>query len=98
MLPYLELFSALLFAIGLAGLASERHFLLMVLSIEVSLIAATTFVISFYAQGYSGFGIAFVFAVWSIAAVEAIALIAFYRQLVQSGAGLDVRKLSRLRD
>ena len=98
MLPYLQLLSAALFAIGIAGLASERHFLLMVLSIEVALIAASTFVMSFYAQGYSGAGMIFIFVIWAIAAVEAIVLIAFYKQLDKGGIGLDVSKLSRLRD
>jgi NADH:ubiquinone oxidoreductase subunit K len=98
MLQYLALFSIALFAIGIAGMVSSKHFLVMILSIELSLIAATTFVISFYSGGYSGYAMVFLFAVWAIAAVEAISLIIFYQELIRRGMGLDVTKMSKIRD
>jgi NADH:ubiquinone oxidoreductase subunit K len=98
MLPHLALFSVAMFAIGIAGIASNRNLLIMILSIEVSLISATTFVISLYAGGYYGYAVLFIFAVWALAAVEAITLIVLYQELARREMGLDVSKLSKLRD
>ena len=98
MLQYLAIMSAAIFAIGVAGMVSSKHFLVMILSIELSLIAATTLVVSFYSNGYSGFAIMFLFAVWAIAAVEAMALIVFYQELARRGKGMDITKMSQIRD
>lgn len=88
-----------IFSIGIVGIAATRHFILMLVSVEIALVASTLVGTAFYYFNTNGGNIMLLlFTVWTIAASEAIALIAFYRYLAKYETSLDVTKLSRFRD
>lgn len=97
-LYYYVILSMALFAIGIVGVAFTRHFLIMILSLEVALVAATLASVAFFYFNTNGNIVLLLFTIWTIAAVEAIALISFYRYIARFETTLDVTKLSRLRD
>ena len=98
-IEYFVVVSFALFSVGVAGIVATRHFLLMILSIEIALVAsallATTMYFSVAGQGNI---MLLLFSIWTIAAAEAIALVYFYRYLARYETSLDVAKLSRLRE
>lgn len=87
-----------LFSIGIAGVAATRHFLLMILSIEIAIVASTLISTAFYYYNTAGNLMPLLFTMWTIAAVEAIALVAFFRYISKYEVDMDVTKLSKLRD
>ncbi|MFI5412325.1 MAG: NADH-quinone oxidoreductase subunit NuoK [Candidatus Micrarchaeales archaeon] len=95
---YFIVVSFALFAVGVAGVVASRHFIVMILSIEIALASAALLATIFYYTNTNGNIMLLLFAIWSIAATEAIALVSFYRYLVKYEASLDVTKLSKLRD
>lgn len=97
-LQYFIGISFALFAIGIAGVAATRHFLIMVISIEVAIVASTLLATTFFYSTANGDVMLLLFTLWVIAATEAIVLIAFYRYLAKYELSLDVTKLSKLRD
>ena len=98
-LLYFLVVSFAIFAVGIVGISATRHFIIMLLSVEVALVAATLLATAFYYYNTAtGNIMLLLFAIWTIAASEAIVLIAFYRYLGRFEASLDVTKLSKLRD
>jgi NADH-quinone oxidoreductase subunit K len=99
MIEYFMLLSIALFAIGISGVAVSRHFLIMVFSIEIMIIASSLFAISVF-SGFLYYGNIVLLLVffWSIAAVDIIAAMVLYRYLVKSKINLDVTKLSEYKD
>jgi NADH-quinone oxidoreductase subunit K len=95
-LEYFIALSFALFAIGMAGVAITRHFLLMIFSIEIALAASTLLATAFYYTTAPGNVMLLLFAIWTIAATEAIALVSFYRYLSRYETSLDVTRLSKL--
>ncbi|MCW6160158.1 MAG: NADH-quinone oxidoreductase subunit K [Candidatus Micrarchaeales archaeon] len=95
---YFAVVSFALFAIGLAGVAATRHFVLMIFSIEVALTAATLIATVFFYFNTDGNIMLLLFTIWTIAASEAIALVAFYRYISKYETNMDVAQLSKLRD
>ncbi|MGI0133605.1 MAG: NADH-quinone oxidoreductase subunit K [Candidatus Micrarchaeaceae archaeon] len=87
-----------MFAIGISGIAASRHFVLMMLSVEVALIAATLVGAAFFYYVSSVNILIFLLAVWSVASVEVLSLVVFYRYLARNEVSMDVTKLSKLRD
>lgn len=97
-IQYFIVVSFALFAIGMAGVAATRHFLLMIIAVEISLVASTLLATAFFTINGGGNIMLLLFALWAIAAVEAIALVSFYRYISKYESNLDVTRLSRLRD
>ncbi|MCL4382059.1 hypothetical protein M1614_03735 [Candidatus Marsarchaeota archaeon] len=99
MIEYFMLLSIALFAIGISGIAVSRHFLIMVFSIEIMIIASSLFALSVF-SGFLYYGNIVLLLVffWSIAAVDIIAAMVFYRYLVRTKMSLDVTKLSEYKD
>jgi NADH:ubiquinone oxidoreductase subunit K len=95
---YFVLASFALFSIGIVGVAITRHFLFMILSIEIALVAASLIATVFFYTTTYGNIMLLLFAIWTVAATEAIALVAFYRYLARYEMSLDVTKLSKLSD
>lgn len=95
---YFAVVSFALFAIGLAGVAATRHFVLMIFSIEIALVAATLIATVFFYFNTDGNIMLLLFTIWTIAASEAIALVAFYRYISKYETNMDVTQLSKLRD
>ena len=92
------LISFILFSIGISGIAFSRHFILMIISVEVMLIASTLLGVSFFSYLVLGNIVLLLLAIWTIASIEIIALIIFYRYISKVKLSLDVTKLSKLED
>lgn len=97
-LQYFMLLSAMLFAIGIAGVLASRHFLIMMLSVELALVASTLLAVSFFYFSQGGNILVLLLAIWSVASAEIIAIVVFYRYIVRKEVNLDVSKLSKLRN
>jgi NADH:ubiquinone oxidoreductase subunit K len=88
-----------LLAIGVVGVAASRHFIVMMLSIEIALTAAIVVAAaSFVYSSAGGNVIGLLFTLWAIASGEIMAMVAVYKFLIAEGATMDVRELSKLRD
>jgi NADH:ubiquinone oxidoreductase subunit K len=97
----LEIFLLLgfaLFAIGVAGIAASRHFVIMILAVEIILVASSLIAVSLYSFLSSGEILSLLFVIWSIAAIEVIALVVFYRYLAKLEVSLDVTKLIKYKE
>ncbi len=98
MIEYLIIFGIALLSIGLAGIASSRHLIIMLMSIEIILVGASLVAIAFFTY-YSGSAILpLLFTIWAVAASEVIMLISFYRYMAKGEFSLDITKLSELKD
>jgi len=88
-----------LLAIGVVGVAASRHFIIMMLSIEVAMTAAIVVAAaSFVYSAGGGNVLELMFTLWAVASTGIMAMVAIYRFLVSEGANMDVRELSKLRD
>ncbi len=101
MLPFYYVLAAsvALFAIGIAGIATNKHFIVIMLGVELMLVASMVAVIGYfsYVSVPSPSGIVLLFAIWAIAAVEVIAIVAFYVYMKYIDFDFDVTKLSKLK-
>ncbi len=98
MLEYLLILGFALFSLGVAGIVASRHFVVIVLSIEVILVSSSLVAMSLYSYTITGVILPLLFVIWAIAAIDAIALVVFYRYLAKYKVSLDVTKLNRLRE
>ena len=99
MIPiYFVALSLAMFAVGISGVAASRHFLIMMISIEVAIMASTLLAATFFYYSTSGNILVFLLTLWSVAAMEVIALVAVYRYLGKFEVNLDVTKLSKLKN
>ncbi len=98
-LPYAIGLGAVLFAIGLAGVSSDRHFIVIMLAIELMLAASTILIVSFFSSSSSpgSIGVMALLSIWVVAATEVITVISFYVYIKANGASFDVTKLNRLK-
>ena len=87
-----------IFSLALSGILASRHFLIIMLSVEVALTASTLLAVSLFYFASNGNIITLLLAIWSVASAEILAIIVFYRYIVAKEAGLDVSKLSKLRN
>lgn len=95
---YLLGLSMALFAIGVAGIASSRHFIIMMFSVEIVLVGAALLSASAFSYFGRGNVLLLLFMIWAIAAAEVVAAIALYRYMVRAEVSLDVSKLSKLKE
>lgn len=86
------------FAAGICGMAASRHFLIMMVSSEVAILASTLLSTAFFYFSTSGSVLTLLISLWSVASMEAIALVVVYRYLTKMEMGLDVTKLSNLKN
>lgn len=98
MFGFLLILSFALFSLGVAGIVSSKHFIIMVLSVEVILVAASLLAITLYSYLAGVEILSLLFIIWAIAAIDVIALVVFYRYLAKFKVSLDVSELSRLRE
>lgn len=92
------LLSFALFSLGIAGVAASRHFVVMILSVEIILVASALLAISSYAYIANGQILVLLFAIWSIAALEVMALVVFYRYLARLELSMNVAKLMKYKE
>jgi NADH:ubiquinone oxidoreductase subunit K len=88
-----------LLAIGLAGIALERHLIVILLAVEVIFIGSTVALVGFFSTSSapSPDAVIMLFAIFSVAAAEVITLVTFYIYMKYKGIDFDVTKLSRLK-
>lgn len=86
------------FSIGIAGVAATRHFIVVMVAIEVAIGAAIIVAAASFRYAAPGDIIQLVFTVWAIASTEIIAAISIYRYMSIRDISMDVTKMSRLRD
>jgi NADH:ubiquinone oxidoreductase subunit K len=98
-IEYIMALGAALFAIGIAGIAADRHFVVIMLGIELMFAASTVLLIGFFSwrDAASPDAALMLFAIFSVAAAEIITLISFYIYMKHNGIDFDVSKLSRLK-
>lgn len=99
MLNYLLLISTSLLAVALSGIISERHFAVIMFSVEIIFIASIVGLVSFfsYSQSPDPSAVPMLISIWSVAAAEVIALITFYIFMKSRGFDFDITKLSKLK-
>lgn len=95
---YFVILSVALFAIGISGVIASRHFLVMMLSIEIILTASALLAMTFFYYVENGNIISLLLVIWSVAAVEIIAIVTFYRYMIKGETSLDITKLSKLKN
>ena len=98
MIEYLIALSLAVFAIGIAGMASSRHFLIMVISSEVAIAASALLATAFFSYVSAGNILMLLLSIWSVAAMEVVALVAVYRYMAKTGMIMDVTRLSKLKN
>ena len=99
MMPiYLIALSFAVFAIGLAGVAASRHFLIMMVSVEVAITASALLSVTFFYYTISGNILALLLTIWAVAACEVMALVTVYRYLARAEVSMDVTRLSKLKN
>ena len=99
MLPYLIALGIALFAIGLAGIASDRHLVVIMLAVELIFAASIISLVSFFSYSVKATpdAVMMLFAIFTVAAVEIITVITFYVYMKHSRIEFDVTKLSKLK-
>ena len=99
MLSYMLIIAVSLLAVALAGIISERHFVAILLAIELIFIASTIALVSFfaYAQNPDSSAVPLLIGIWAVASTEIIILITFYVYMKSKGFDFDVSKLSKLK-
>ncbi|MDE1851332.1 MAG: hypothetical protein KGH69_01415 [Candidatus Micrarchaeota archaeon] len=88
-----------LLGVALAGIITDRHFVIIMLAVEVMLVASMVATVAFisYASDADPMGFVLLAALWAVAATETIALVTFYVYMKYRGVDFDVTKLSRMR-
>jgi NADH:ubiquinone oxidoreductase subunit K len=101
MIPLVYIFAVVMGLVGIAfaGLASDRHFLVIMLAIELILVASTILLVGFFTYSSNPDPGAFMMliSIWTVAAVEIITLITFYLYMKQRNVDFDVTKLSKMK-
>ncbi len=99
MLLYVFALSLVLIGIAFAGLATDRHFIVIMLGIALILVASTIALVGFfdYNAVQNPGAIVMLISIWAVAAVEIITLMAFYVYMKYRGADFDVTKLSKMK-
>ncbi len=99
MINYLLLTAVALLAVALAGIVTDRHFVVIMLAVELMFISSSILLIYFfsYSPSPSPEAVPMIVAIWAVAAVEVIALITFYVYMKSRGFDFDVTRLSKLR-
>lgn len=95
---YFLMLSIVIFGVGVVGVAATRHFLIMMLSVEIVLAASVILSAAVFTYAAPGNIIGFLFTIWGVASSEAIAMVAIYRYMSKNGIDMDVTKLRGLRD
>jgi NADH:ubiquinone oxidoreductase subunit K len=87
-----------LFAVGLVGVVASRHFIIMMLGVEIAFTAAIVLAAASFAYAAPGNIVGLLFTVWAVASAEIMGMVALYRYMSVHGISMDVRQLSKLKD
>ncbi len=99
MFPYLIELAFILFAIGIAGIASDRHLVAIIFAVELILVGSIIALISFFTASAapSANPVILLISIWAVAATEIIVLITFYVYMKYNGISFDITKLSKMK-
>lgn len=99
MISYLLLAAVGLLAVALAGIITDRHFVVIMLAVELMFVSSSILLIYFfaYASNPDASVVPMMISIWAVAAVEVIALITFYVYMKSRGFDFDVTRLSKLK-
>jgi NADH:ubiquinone oxidoreductase subunit K len=99
MLEYLAAISIALVAIALAGIISDRHFIVVMLAIELMFIASAILLVSFFslASAPEPDAVMMLVGVWAVAAAGVIGTVTLCVCMKSQGYDFDMTKLSRLK-
>ncbi len=98
-LIYILASSIALTAVALAGIASDRHFIIVMLAVELMFVASTIALMAFfsYQQSPDPSAVPMLISIWTVAAVEIITVITFYVYMKSKNFDFDITKLSKLK-
>lgn len=96
---FLLVLSFVILGIALSGIATDRHFFIIMLAIELILVSSTIVLVTFfsYSQNPDPNAVLMLISIWAVAAVEIITLITFYVYMKHLHVEFDVTKLSRMK-
>ena len=99
LLLYVYTLALILVGIALAGLASDRHFIVIMLGIALILVASTIALVGFFDSNatQNPGAIIMLISIWAVAAVEIITLMTFYVYMKFRGADFDITRLSKMK-
>ena len=98
--PTLEIYvllSALLFAVGFVGVLLRRNTLVIFMSLELMLVAATLALVAFYRYNGTSDGNVFVFFILTVAAAEVAVGLAIIVALFRKRQTIQVDELNALK-
>ncbi len=101
MLPliYFLIASVSFLALGISGVISTRHFVVVILSIELIFAGSIIALVGYF--GYlpvvDGSFFTMLLSIWTVAMVEIIGLIAFYTYMRNKVVDFDLKKLTQLK-
>ncbi len=97
--PYFIELAFILFAIGLAGIAADRHFVAIIIAVEIILVASLVALVSFFTStaAVSSGPVLMLISIWAVAATEIIVLITFYVYMKYNGINFDITGLSKMK-
>jgi NADH:ubiquinone oxidoreductase subunit K len=81
----------ILFGIGLAGVASNRNIILIIFSIELMLLSSIILLGYGLSSNSNPAGSEMIIAIWAVAALDAMVLVAMYFVLSSIGSKFDVK-------
>jgi NADH:ubiquinone oxidoreductase subunit K len=86
-------------ALGIAGVVATRHFVVVILAIELMFAGSIVALVGFfdYATIIDGSFFIILLSIWTVANVEIIGLIAFYTYMRNKIIDFDLRKLMQLK-
>ncbi len=98
-LTYIFALSIALLCIGLAGIAADRHLVVIMLAVEIIFVSSIIALVGFFSYGstVNPSAALMLFSIFGVAASEIIALITFYVYMKYNGIDFDVTKLSKLK-
>jgi NADH:ubiquinone oxidoreductase subunit K len=87
-----------IFGIGIAGVAATRHFIVMMVSVEIAIGASIIVSAASFRYAAPGNIMLLMFTIWAVASTEIIAALAIYKFMSMHGISMDITKLSRIKD
>ncbi len=99
MISFILVAAVALLGIALAGIITDRHFIVIMLAVELMFISSTILLMYFFYHASNPDPSVFpmMVSIWAVAAVEVIALITFYVYMKFRGFDFDVTRLSKLK-
>lgn len=91
--------SLALIGIAIAGIIADRHFIVIMLAVELIFLASTIAIVSFisYQVSPDPNSVLMLVSIWGVAAAEIITVVTFYIYMKYRGMDFDVSKLSKMK-